>query len=138
MNGLYTAKPKFSTLITTSRSCGNDPVPYPALPPLPKPASSGRFRPEHQQFWDAARRANGDRDGTRLLCEVLLLHRTHTPDEIVAGIRASLAIASIDPAVVAIEARRSIEHTEPLPAAPMQRPPTLTDYDALLNRKNQP
>ena len=105
---------------------------------LAQARTSGRFRPEHQQFWDAARRSNGDRDGTRLLCEVLLLHRTHTPDEIVAGIRAGLAIASIDPAVIAIEARRSIEHTQPFPATPLQRPPSLTDYDALLNRKNQP
>ena len=76
---------------------------------LAQARTSGRFRLEHQQFWDTARRTNGDRDGTRLLCEVLLLHRTHNTDEITAGIRAGLAIGSIDPAVIAIEARRSIE-----------------------------
>ena len=105
---------------------------------LAQARTSGRFRPEHQQFWDSARRIKGDRDGTRLLCEVLLLHRTHTTDEITAGIRAGLAIGSIDPAVIAIEARRSIEHTEPEPLPLMQRPPTLDGYDNLLNRKHQP
>ncbi len=100
--------------------------------------TTGRFRPEHQQYWDTARRLRGDRDGTRLLCEILLLHRTHTTDEIVAGIRAGLGIDSIDPGVIVIEARRSIEHTEPTPVGLMERPPSLADYDNLLNRKNQP
>jgi transposase len=111
---------------------------FPGSTALAQARTSGRFRSEHQQFWDTARRIRGDRDGTRLLCEILLLHRTHTTDEIVAGIRAGLAIGSIDPGLIAIEARRSIEHTTPTPIAGMERPPTLADYDELLNRKNQP
>jgi transposase len=111
---------------------------FPGSTALAQARTSGRFRPEHQQFWDTARRIKGDRDGTRLLCEILLLHRTHTTDEITAGIRAALAIDSIDPAVIAIEARRSIEHSEPTPVGGMDRPPSLADYDNLLNRKNQP
>jgi transposase len=111
---------------------------FPGSTALVQARTSGRFRPEHQQYWDTTRRIRGDRDGTRLLCEILLLHRTHTTDEIVAGIRAALAIDSIDPAVIAIEARRSIEHTEPTPTTRMERPPTLADYDNLLNRKHQP
>jgi transposase len=112
---------------------------FPGSTALAQARTSGRFRPEHQQFWDTARRMKGDRDGTRLLCEILLLHRTHTTDEIVAGIRAALAINSIDPGVIAIEARRSIEHTETTPRTTlMERPPSLADYDNLLNRKNQP
>jgi transposase len=111
---------------------------FPGSTALAQARTSGRFRPEHQQYWDTARRIRGDRDGTRLLCELLLLHRTHTTDEIVAGIRAGLAINSVDPAVIAIEARRSIEHTTPSPVGPMERPPSLTDYDKLLNRKHQP
>ena len=110
---------------------------FPGSTALAQARNSGRFRPEHQQYWDTARRARGDRDGTRLLCEILLLHRTHTTDEIITGIRAGLAIDSIDPAVIAIEARRSIEHTEP-PVRTMERPPSLADYDTLLNRKHQP
>jgi hypothetical protein len=105
---------------------------------LAQARTSGRFTIEHQQYWDAARRREGDRDGTRLLCELLLLHRTHTPDEIRAGIRAALAIASIDPNIIAIEARRSIEHTQPPETDLLERPPTLDDYDRLLNRKQQP
>ncbi len=111
---------------------------FPGSTALAQARTSGRFRSEHQQFCDTARRIRGDRDGTRLLCEILLLHRTHTTDEIVAGIRAGLAIGSIDPGLIAIEARRSIEHTTPTPIAGMERPPTLADYDELLNRKNQP
>jgi hypothetical protein len=111
---------------------------FPGSTALVQARTSGRFRPEHQQYWDTARRARGDRDGTRLLCEILLLHRTHTTDEIITGIRAALAIDSIDPAVIAIEARRSIEHTQPTATAEMERPPSLADYDKLLNRKHQP
>ena len=111
---------------------------FPGSTALAQARTTGRFRPEHQHFWDAARRVHGDRDGTRLLCEVLLLHRTHTTDEIVAGISACLAIGNIDPAVIAIEARRSIEHQQPATPPIMQRPPSLHDYDNLLNRKHLP
>jgi len=49
----------------------------PSSTALAQARSSGRFRPEHQQFWDLARRRNGDQAGTRALCDVLLLHRHH-------------------------------------------------------------
>jgi len=95
--------------------------------------SSGRFRPEHQQFWDLARRRNGDTAGTRALCDVLLLHRYHHSDHVVAGIRAALSIGNVDPAVVAVETRRAIEHLDPAPAVgPVERIPDLSVYDQLL------
>lgn len=90
---------------------------FPAATALAQARAGGRFRAEHQQFWDAARRRLGDTNGTRALCEVLLLHRTITSDHIAAGIRAALSVASVDPGVVAVEARRAIEHDTPTPTS---------------------
>ena len=97
--------------------------------------TSGRFRPEHQQLWDTARRQLGDGPGTRVLCDVLLLHRQHPAADVLAGITAALAIASVDVAVIAVETRRAIEHQHPTPTiGPVERLPDLTAYDSLLNR----
>jgi hypothetical protein len=112
---------------------------------LSQARATGRFRPEHQQFWDTARRAHGDANGTRALCDVLLLHRSLKADHVLTGIRAALTVGSTDPAVVTIEARRAIEH-HPTPAGPVptERAPKLDDYDQLLapnnhsNRKDHP
>lgn len=95
--------------------------------------STGRFRAEHQQLWDLARRHLGDQAGTRALCDVLLLHRHHHPDHVIAGIRAALSIGNTDPAVVAVETRRAIEHLQPEPTVgPVERVPDLSVYDQLL------
>ena len=40
---------------------------------------------------------------------MLLLHRTMAPTAVIAGIDGALAAGSIDPAVVAVEARRSLD-----------------------------
>jgi hypothetical protein len=100
---------------------------------LAQARATGRFRAEHQQFWDLARRRDGDQAGTRALCDVLLLHRHHHRDHVIAGIRAALSIDNTDPAVVAVETRRAIEHLQPEPAAgPVERVPDLSVYDQLL------
>ncbi|HQZ37281.1 MAG TPA: hypothetical protein PK020_22845, partial [Ilumatobacteraceae bacterium] len=105
----------------------------PGATALAQARSTGRFRPEHQQFWDAARRRDGDTAGTRALCDVLLLHRYHHTDHVIAGIRAALSIGNTDPAVVAVETRRAIEHLQPEPAVgPVERVPDLSIYDQLL------
>ncbi len=105
----------------------------PSSTALAQARSSGRFRPEHQQFWDLARRRDGDQTGTRALCDVLLLHRHHHSDHVIAGIRAALSIGNVDPAVVAVETRRAIEHLQPEPAVgPVERVPDLSVYDQLL------
>ena len=110
----------------------------PASTALAQARSSGRFRPEHQTFWDTARRTLGDSAGTRALCDVLLLHRTLPAAQVLVGITAALSIDSTDPAVVGIEARRAIEHDHVTPTGPMERPPSLTDYDLLLNKPKEP
>ncbi len=78
----------------------------PGATALAQARATGGFRPEHRQFWDLARRRNGDTAGTRALCDVLLLHRHHHTDHVITGIRAALSIDNIDPAVVAVETRR--------------------------------
>ena len=106
---------------------------FPSATALGQARSSGRFRPEHQQFWDLARRRHGDTAGTRALCDVLLLHRHHDNDHVISGIRAALSIDSVDAGVVAVETRRAIEHLEPEPqSGPVERVPDLSIYDQLL------
>lgn len=109
--------------------------------------ASGRFTPTHQLFWDLARRQHGDKLGTRALCEVLLLHRYHCPSQIIIGLQAALAIDCTDPAVVAVETRRSIEHPAGTDSAridlPMRAPgahrplPALGVYDGLLTHRKE-
>ena len=97
------------------------------------------FTEDHERFWTTARRRLGDREGTRALIDVLLLHRTMATGAISAGIHAALAVGSVDPAVVAIEARRAAESTS-TPVVPIgeglsrfdRPPPTVTHYDELL------
>lgn len=95
----------------------------------------------HERFWARARRRLGDAAGTRALIEVLLLHR-HLPFIAVhAALEAIDSVGSVDPALVAIEARRISEGRGPtgstVPAASHLRRfdrdmPVLTVYDGLL------
>jgi hypothetical protein len=68
------------------------------------------FTPAHEAFWAAARKALGDGSGTRALVEVLLLHRHLGHGDVHAGITAALAVGSVSPDVVAVEARKAAEH----------------------------
>ena len=97
------------------------------------------FTDTHDQFWAAARRRLGDAAGTRALIEVLLAYRTLPADAVLAGIAAALTVASVDPEVVVIEARRVAEKAAAAPMVPIgvlaryDRPkPVLDGYDTLL------
>lgn len=117
---------------------------FPGATALARARSCGAFGPAHERFWTEARRRLGDRDGTRALIEVLLLHRSIPADALVAGIERALTAGSIDPAVVAIEARR-IGETPTVAAVVIpigegltrfDRPvPTTAVYDALLEAR---
>jgi hypothetical protein len=76
---------------------------------LARARAGGVFTDSHQHLWDLARRRLGDAAGTRVLIEVLLLHRTMTANVVIAGIDRALTVDSIDPNVIAIEARRTTE-----------------------------
>ncbi len=105
---------------------------------LAQARASGSFGPTHNAFWAAARRRLGDGAGTRALIGVLLLHRSLPEAAVVGGMVAALAVGSVDPEVVAVEARRSLEEAPtpavvPIGARLLPRPaPNLDDYDELL------
>ena len=81
------------------------------------------FTAEHERFWAAARRAHGDAAGTRALVEVLLLHRHLDRADVLAGITAALSVGSVNPDVVALEARKATEHRRTtLPAGDVVQP----------------
>lgn len=111
---------------------------------LAQARARGLFTELHQRFWDTARIDKGDAEGTRRMCEVLLLARRMPAGQLAAGIAAALQVGSTDPAVVAVEARRHAGGGQvlalPVPAtvddqvgAAFDRPaPSLADYDTLL------
>lgn len=58
---------------------------------------------------DATRQAHGDAGGTRVLVEVLLLHRHLYRADVLAGISGALSVGSTSPDVVALEARKAAD-----------------------------
>lgn len=78
----------------------------PGATALAQARGRGVFAPAHEAFWAAARKKLGDRDGTRELIEVLLLHRHLAHDLVVAGLTAAVSVGAISADVVAVEARR--------------------------------
>ena len=125
----------------------------PAATALVTARAAGLFTPTHEQFWATARRQHGDATGTRVLIEVLLLHRRLPTQAVLAGMAAALALGRLEADLVAVEARRHLEpqptaraatgHT-PNDAAPKaapgaapradghRPPPSLRGYDTLL------
>jgi transposase len=105
---------------------------------LARARCGGAFDQSHERFWADARHRLGDRDGTRALIEVLLLHRSLPAAQVTVGIDRALAAGSIDPAVVAIEGRRAGETgaaVVPLGEGlgRFERPvPSIVAYDQLL------
>ena len=105
---------------------------------LARARSSGVFGASHERFWAQARQRLGDRDGTKALIEVLLLHRVLPGEQVTAGMDRALSAGSVDPAVVAIEARRAIEAASAVVAigdglSRFDRPkPSVAGYDDLL------
>ena len=81
----------------------------PGATALAQARASKVFTAEHEAFWAAARKAHGDAAGTRVLVEVLLLHRHLDRVDVLAGISAALSVASTSPDVVALEARKAAE-----------------------------
>jgi transposase len=106
---------------------------------LVRARAAGSFTPTHERFWGRARRRLGDRDGTKMLIEILLAHRQLPADALIAGMTAALSMGSVDPGVVFIEARKhaagSVAPVIPIGAALARydRPvPALDRYDQLL------
>lgn len=74
---------------------------------LEQAKNTGVFTAAHQALWDAANTAMGDKQaGTKVLVEILLLHRYLDRQDVTAGIRAALAVGQVAPDIVALEARK--------------------------------
>ena len=69
--------------------------------------AEGTFTATHQAFWNAAMAAHGRAEGTRVLIEVLLLHRHRPAAAVIAGMTAALTAGSTSPELVAVEARKA-------------------------------
>jgi transposase len=88
----------------------------PGATALEQARAAGKFTPVHDAWWAAARKAHGDRDGTRALIQVLLLHRHMTHEHVVAGLAAALRAGAVTADAVALEARKAADaDTTPLP-----------------------
>lgn len=128
----------------------------PGATALAQARAAGTFTATHEAFWSAARAQHGDAPGTQALVEVLLLHRHHRAEHVLAGITAALAVGATSPDVVAVETRRAAGSTPapttdpgasllalPVPAPPAavvlptdDRPaPSVAAYDELLSRR---
>jgi len=106
---------------------------------LAQARASGAFGPTHERFWTEARRKLGDGPGTRVLIGVLLLQRRLPAAVVAEAMSAALKIDSVDPEIVAIEARRINTRRPPAAVVPigtgardMRPPPRLDGYDELL------
>ena len=109
---------------------GRKPGALPGSTALAQARASGAFGAVHDAFWEAARRRLGDGAGTRALIGVLLLHRALPAEAVMAGMRAAMTIGSVDPDVVAVEARRSLE--------PASRPAVVVPIGAHLAHRSAP
>ncbi len=97
----------------------------PGATALAQARAAGVFTPTHDTFWAAARKTLGDGAGTRVLVEVLLLHRRLARADVLAGISAALSVGSVNADVVAVEARKAARQRGAAPT-PVQTPPIET------------
>jgi hypothetical protein len=115
----------------------------PGATALAQARAAGAFTASHQRYWDAARRARGDRAGTRALTEVLLGHRTLPAGALIRAMDRAVTSGALDPQAVLIDARRlaggPVAPVIPIGAlARYDRPaPALDGYDALLARSTR-
>lgn len=110
----------------------------PGATALHQARASGAFGEVHDAYFAAARRRLGDKEGVRAMVEILLAHRQLPTDALIAGMRSALAVGVVDPAVVFVEARRTLERSPEVvelssALSRFDRPaPSLSDYDELL------
>ncbi|WP_280255426.1 hypothetical protein [Nocardia wallacei] len=102
---------------------------------LEQARQAGKFTTSHDAWWAAVRKAHGERDGTRAMIEVLLLHRSMPHGQVVAGLEAALRAGALTADAVALEARKAAEtvpqlrhvvdldEPEPDPVPSLTRPP---------------
>lgn len=82
---------------------------------LAQARAEGGFTKTHEAFWAAAKQKAGDREGTRILIEVLLLHRQLPADAVTAGM-----------ATVLVSGRSAPSWWRSRPARPWRTPTSMT------------
>lgn len=85
---------------------------FPGATALEQARSAGKFTPVHDAWWEAAKAAHGERDGTRALIEVLLMGRHVSHEHLVAGLASALRAGALTADAVALEARKAAEADE--------------------------
>lgn len=135
----------------------------PGATALEQARAAGTFTTVHEAWWAAACKAHGDKEGTRALIEVLLLHRHLRHEHVVAGLTAALSVGALTADVVALEARKiadadttraavdlveAVQHTPAVASLtqrrlsalpPDTRPlPSVAAYDDLLRHRRTP
>jgi len=105
--------------------------------PLEQARASGAFTGAHEALWSAARRADGEPAATRVLVEVLLLHRHMDAADVITGIEAALSAGAHAADVVAVEARRAADARAagPAPEAGDGEPPDMPQVTSLTLRR---
>jgi hypothetical protein len=98
----------------------------PGATALEQARAAGKFTPVHDAWWAAARKTHGDRDGTRALIQVLLLHRHMTHEHVVAGLAAALQAGALTADAVALEARKAADSDTDASAGTDVHPDTTT------------
>jgi hypothetical protein len=95
------------------------------------------FTGAHEALWPAARRASGEPAATRVLIEVLLLHRHMDAADVITGIEAALSVGAHAADVVAIEARRAADAraAAPVPETAGGGPPPAPQVTSLTLRR---
>jgi hypothetical protein len=96
---------------------------FPGATALEQARSAGKFTPVHDDWWDAARAAHGDKDGTKALIEVLLLGRHMNHEYLVAGLATALRAGAFTADAVAMEARKAAEADDLPPSPPVSGHP---------------
>ena len=79
---------------------------------LAQARTEGVFTEVHEAFWALARAKRGHAEGTRLLIEVLLMHRHLERTHVTAGIARALEAEAASPELVAVEARKAAAQAE--------------------------
>ncbi|MFD8497684.1 IS21 family transposase [Amycolatopsis sp. NPDC059657] len=106
----------------------------PGATALEQARAAGKFTPVHDAWWAAARKAHGDRDGTRALIQVLLLHRHMVHEHVVTGLAAALRAGALTADAVALEARKAAD-TDTTPTPAPEQTVTATAVTSLTERR---
>ncbi|HYT80022.1 MAG TPA: IS21 family transposase [Actinomycetota bacterium] len=116
---------------------------FPGSLPLHQARERGDFPPCYDRLWARLKERSGDKQGTRGMIEVLLLHRHHPKEIVRRAVEQALAVGAVDPGAVALFARHLEPRAEDRPVqlsladlgelTRYDRPlPETASYDALL------